>query len=114
MQSCKVWHCRRGHLNFDYLNELIKKDMVNAMNCNPNIKCALGKMQRKPFPKQRDQERKTTNPFEIVHSDVCGPMKVNQKVEASICLRSLMTTLDILRIFRRIFHPVERSSTLKV
>ena len=39
--------------------------------------CVLGKMQKKPFPKQ--SQHRATRPHEIVHSDVCGPMQVESK-----------------------------------
>ena len=66
------------------MNQLMKKEMVDRMNydsgtqtqkdCEARI---LGKMQKKPFPKQ--SEYRTTKPYEIVNSDVCGPMQVESK-----------------------------------
>lgn len=41
------------------------------MNCEI---CIAGKMCRTPFPKGSN---KTTKVLEILHTDVCGPMKVN-------------------------------------
>ena len=35
--------------------------------------CLKGKMQRIPFPKQ--SERKTNAVMDIVHTDICGPMR---------------------------------------
>ena len=85
-KSCRMWHCRLGHLNYDYINELVKKEMVKGMDCDSNNQrdrgceaCILGKMKKKPFPTQKEQERRANKPFEIVHSDVCGPMQVNSK-----------------------------------
>ena len=82
--SLAVWHRRLGHLNYTYMNQLMKKEMVDGMNCasgTPTQKeceaCVLGKMQKKPFPKQR--QHRATKPYEIVHSDVCGPMQVESK-----------------------------------
>ena len=37
----------------------------------------LGKMQKKPFPKQ--SQHRATKPYEIVYSDVCAPMQVGSK-----------------------------------
>ena len=82
--SLAVWHRRLGHLNYTYMNQLMKKEMVDGMNCasgTPTQKeceaCVLGKMQKKPFPKQ--SQHRATKPYEIVHSDVCGPMQVESK-----------------------------------
>ena len=82
--SLAVWHRRLGHLNYTYMNQLMKKEMVDGMNCasgTPTQKeceaCVFGKMQKKPFPKQ--SQHRATKPYEIVHSDVCGPMQVESK-----------------------------------
>ena len=37
--------------------------------------CAQGKMHRIPFPKQ--SVKKTSQPLELLHSDLCGPMNVD-------------------------------------
>ena len=82
--SPAVWHFRLGHLNYTYMNQLMKKEMVNGMNYASGTQtqkiceaCVLGKMQKKPFPKQ--SQHRTTRPYEIVHSDVCGPIQVESK-----------------------------------
>ena len=82
--SPAVWHCRLGHLNYTYMNQLMKKEMGDGMNYASGTQtqkeceaCVLGKMQKKPFPKQ--SQHRATRPYEIVHSDVCGPMQVESK-----------------------------------
>ena len=82
--SPAVWHCRLGHLNYTYMNQLMKKEMGDGMNYASGTQtqkeceaCVLGKMQKKPFPKQ--SQPRATRPYEIVHSDVCGPMQVESK-----------------------------------
>ena len=54
--SLTVWHCRLGHLNHIYVNQLMKKEMVVGMNYDADTQpqkeceaCVPGKMQ-KPFP----------------------------------------------------------------
>ena len=66
------------------MNQLVKKEMVDGLNCDGETQpqkeckaCVLGKMQKKPFPKQ--SQHRATRPYEIVHSDVCGPMQVESK-----------------------------------
>ena len=82
--SIEVWHCRFGHLNYDYVNKLTKEEMVQGMKIHgstqPNKQCEaciMGKMQRKSPPKQSTQ--RATRPFEVLHSDICGPMQVPSK-----------------------------------
>ena len=66
------------------MNQLMKKEMVDGMNYDSDTQtqkdceaCVLGIMQKKPFPKQ--SQHRATKPYEIVHSDVCGPMQVESK-----------------------------------
>ena len=83
-RSLEVWHCRLGHLNYTYVNQLVKKEMVDGLNCDGETQpqkecdaCVLGKMQKKPFPKQ--SQHWATRRYDILHSDVCGPMQVESK-----------------------------------
>ena len=77
----KSLHRTYGHLNYNNVNLLTKKEMVDGMNCDAGTQpqqeceaCVLGKMQKKPFPKQ--SQHRATKPYEIVFPDVCGPMQV--------------------------------------
>ena len=73
-----LWHLRFGHLNFGGLEMLSKKEMVRGL---PRINhpdqlcegCLLGKQFRKGFPKQSESRAK--KPLELIHTDVCGPIK---------------------------------------
>ena len=79
--SLEVWHCRFGHINYKYVNELSQKKMVVGMNCSKDVgnqqceACAKAKMHRVPVPKA--SQNKSSRPLELVHSDVCGPMNVD-------------------------------------
>ena len=82
--SPTLWHLRLGHLNYTYMNRLMKKEMVDGLNYDIDTHshkeckaCILGKMQKKPIPKQ--SQHRASKPYEIVHSDVCGPMQVESK-----------------------------------
>jgi hypothetical protein len=83
-QTPEVWHQRLGHLNNNYVHQLAKKEMVTGMNypTDNNLEkecegCTVGKMHRNPFPKQ--SQHRATKPYEVIHSDVCGPMQVESK-----------------------------------
>lgn len=72
------WHMRMGHLNFRDLKMMSEKKIVNGM---PLINhpdqlceaCLLGKHARKSFPKEATS--RATEPLELIHADVCGPIK---------------------------------------
>ncbi|UYV72012.1 hypothetical protein LAZ67_9001549, partial [Cordylochernes scorpioides] len=72
-----MWHRRLGHLNEEYLNKMMKNDMVKGLNfdcqhlkkCEP---CILGKLTQNTFKaiKNNHSER----PLELIHMGLCGPM----------------------------------------
>ena len=75
-----LWHLRFGHLNFGGLELLSKKEMVKGLPCinHPDQLCEgclLGKQFRKSFPKESESRAK--KPLELIHTDVCGPIKPN-------------------------------------
>ena len=78
--NLKLWHYRYGHRGMDSVTKLMKDDMVVGMD-NTTDKdtvcegCIMGKQHRTKYPKGKAQ--RATEPFELVHSDVCGPMSVN-------------------------------------
>lgn len=73
-----LWHQRYGHLNFQGLSLLNKKNMVRGL---PPIKekeevcsgCAFGKHHRDSFPVNKSWRAKS--PLELVHADTCGDMQ---------------------------------------
>lgn len=72
--SLQLWHERLGHQNKNHVKRILKNFGI-AVNkneeefCEP---CVFGKQCRKPFP---TTNTKTTEPGQIIHSDVCGPME---------------------------------------
>ncbi len=80
-EGATLWHQRLGHLNMASLKKL--ENMVNGMNlkevplhhvCEA---CMEGKHQRTSFPK--DEASRASKLLELVHSDVCGPMKTTSR-----------------------------------
>ena len=76
--ATELWHRRLGHLNVRSVRFL--ESMVSGMTLEkdePSLPfcegCVEGKQHRAPFPK--DGGTRATKPLEIVHSDVCGPMR---------------------------------------
>ncbi|KAG8492349.1 hypothetical protein CXB51_009664 [Gossypium anomalum] len=73
-----LWHRRLGHANFRSLDLLQKQNLVEEMSkveahdsvCDV---CQFGKQARLPFPV--NQAWRARDRLELVHSDICGPMK---------------------------------------
>ncbi|MCO5594455.1 hypothetical protein L7F22_048485 [Adiantum nelumboides] len=73
----ELWHTRFGHLNYTYLRQAFRKDMVIGLpdvgvQTSPCSSCLKGKQHRDPFPKQVSQ--RATQSLDLVHMDLCGPM----------------------------------------
>nr|GEU68369.1 hypothetical protein [Tanacetum cinerariifolium] len=72
-----VWHLRFGHLHFNGLKELTRKNMVYGL---PNLEydgrfcesCIFGKQTRSSFPQKATYEAKEL--LELIHIDLCGPL----------------------------------------
>ena len=83
VETAELWHRRFGHLGYDNLAKLAASGMVTGMNvpanafseasaavCHP---CVMAKHSRDPFP---HSDSKSTQPLQLVHMDVCGPLQV--------------------------------------
>lgn len=81
-QNCQhQWHRRMGHRNWAALERINKEQLGSGMKINDCgikqvCKCCLeGKAARSPFP--AILERKSSQILDIVHTDLCGPMKTH-------------------------------------
>lgn len=76
-----TWHQRLGHLNESDLKLLAGKKGAHGINIRRGHQlsqckvCLSEKQTRERFESGR--ENRTSEMLEVVHSDVCGPMKVN-------------------------------------
>lgn len=72
------WHKRLGHLNCKEMNIMVQKELVTGIDSDLKLDsslcetCAAGKITRLPFPKQ---SQRASSLLEIVHTDLCGPMR---------------------------------------
>ncbi|KAJ0703081.1 putative RNA-directed DNA polymerase [Helianthus annuus] len=72
-----VWHARLGHANFQTLEAMGRKGLVEDL---PEIKhprqlcegCLVAKQVRKIFPKEAKWRAK--EPLQLLHADLCGPI----------------------------------------
>ncbi len=73
----RLWHRRFGHLNKQSLQKLVKKELVNRLDYDTSGRvgicesCIGGKQSKVPF---KTSTTKTSEPLELVHSDLCGKM----------------------------------------
>ncbi|GJQ93568.1 zinc finger, CCHC-type containing protein [Tanacetum coccineum] len=100
-----LWHARLGHLNFDDINKMTRKGLVEGI---PRINhagqicdaCLLGKHSRTPFPNQAKFRSK--NPLDLVYGDLCGPInqalstfkEFRQKIEMEMRMKVRMLRTD--------------------
>ena len=69
----RLWHCRYGHLGEQNLQKLAKTGMIEQFDYDAKNQigfcetCVGGKLHHNPFEKSK---RRTTEPLELVHSDV--------------------------------------------
>lgn len=81
-----LWHGRLGHLNYDSIKLLKSQDLVKDFTLYDEILknstqtemrqcdgCVMGKAHRAAMPSTATH--RATKLLELVHSDVCGPMK---------------------------------------
>ncbi|MCO5601684.1 hypothetical protein L7F22_055807 [Adiantum nelumboides] len=80
MQDAKLWHARFGHVGYGSLMTLQRHNMVHdfyLLEMPPRHVCEgciLGKMHRFAFSK--DGSVRATQKLQLVHRDVCGPMRM--------------------------------------
>jgi len=84
-EDVETWHEKLGHLNYNDLNVMTKDHKVSGMHFKtsyvpkPCEVCLGGKMSRLPFP---TNQNRATNILDIVHTDVCGPMRTRSNGNA--------------------------------
>nr|GEU56161.1 retrovirus-related Pol polyprotein from transposon TNT 1-94 [Tanacetum cinerariifolium] len=75
-----LWHRRLSHINFDYINLLLKKDIVIGLPKLKYVKdqlcssCELSKAKRSSFKSKAIPSLKGR--LNLLHMDLCGPMRV--------------------------------------
>ena len=69
-----MWHCHLGHIGVKRMKKLHADGLLESLDaCEPFL---MGKMIKTPF--SRTMER-ATDLLEIIHTDVCGPMSVEDR-----------------------------------
>lgn len=113
IQDLTLWHQRLGHLNKRCLLEMVNTGAVEGIELSsrnvdsPCEICIKGKQTRIPF---RETHRRTTRKLEIIHTDLCGPMRTVSKGGAKYC----MTFIDDCTRWTEVFFLRQKSDALKV
>ncbi|KAJ1525556.1 hypothetical protein ONE63_010361 [Megalurothrips usitatus] len=74
----ELWHRRCGHLSVSQMRQLknqvsgLQLEVVQPKSC---VTCCKGKMARAPFP--TSVTPRASQPLELIHSDVMGPMNID-------------------------------------
>ncbi|GKC84560.1 retrovirus-related pol polyprotein from transposon TNT 1-94 [Tanacetum coccineum] len=90
-----LWHRHLSYLNFDTINLLSKNDIVNGLPKLKFIKdhlcssCDLGKAKQKSFKTKTTPRSK--GHLQLLHVDLCGPMRVESINGKKYVLRTLRT-----------------------
>jgi hypothetical protein len=89
-ETSTLWHQRYGHLNLHYLSHLAKERLVDGL---PEIQqkqqgicgaCQVGKQHRAPF--DEGQAWRAKEVLQLIHVNVCRPMKMHQCSDAKYFL----------------------------
>ncbi len=98
-ESPELWHRRLGHEGYENLAKMAEEELVSGVRVSGKVfrekktlvcePCILGKQTRESFPKESMSEE-STEPLQLVHMDVCGPMPKASKGGS----RYLATFLD--------------------
>lgn len=125
--EASLWHRRLSHISEKGLNCLAKKDVLPGLKSAELEKCShcmAGKQTRVSFKKHPSSRKSEL--LELVHSDVCGPLKVKSFSGAlyfvtfiddcsrKLWVYALKTKDQVLEKFKEFHVMVERQSGKKL
>ena len=123
----ELWHKRLGHMSEKALNFLAKRQLLAGMKGTPLktcVHCLAGKQTRISFRSMFPSRR--SNVLDLVHSDVCGPMKVKSlggsfyfvtfidDHSRKVWAYTLKTKDQVLSVFKYFQAQVERETGRKL
>ena len=109
--EAKRWHERFGHIGMQSLQQLACKEMVTGLPKTISglgevcTGCMLGKQSRDAFPSEGN---KASEALALVHSDLCGPMKVPSLGKA----RYFLTFIDDATRFKTLYFLQTKDQVL--
>ena len=108
LNNTYLWHLRLGHINKQKMMRMSKSGLISQINlddfhtCEP---CIKGKMTAKPFSKHC----KSLDLLEIVHSDICGPLRT----KTHRGMKYFITFIDDYSRYRYIYLIKYKSKTVE-
>ena len=121
--SIELWHKRLGHMSGKGLQILSKKEFLPGMKGTPLktcVHCLAGKQHRVSFRSSFPSRK--SNVLDLIHSDVCGPLKVRSHGGAlyfvtfiddhsrKVWAYTLKTKDQVLDVFKYFQAKVERET----
>ena len=118
--SLSVWDRRLGHLGKKDLKRLLKRSKIDFSEDDLDEKvcgyCQMAKQTRTPFNKKA---RRAGRPFELVHTDICGPfpesidgykyfVTFTDDYTRYSCTFLLKKKSDVLEAFKRYIRRMKR------
>ncbi|GJV30339.1 retrotransposon protein, putative, ty1-copia subclass [Tanacetum coccineum] len=98
LDSTYLWHCRLSHIS-KKRNEKLQQDGIlkstDGEYFDKCVYCLSGKMTRKLFSHRTER---ATDLLEIIHTDVCGPLRHVSRQGASYFI-TLQTSIVVMAIF---------------
>src|SRR3954464_7414650 len=104
-----LWHCRLGHIGVKRMKKLHADGILESLDyesldaCGP---CLMGKMTKTPFSGTIER---ATDLLEIIHTDVCGPMKIKARDK----YHYFLTFTDVLSRYGYIYLMKHKSEMVE-
>ena len=73
-----LWHKRMGHIKFENLVKISKKEAVREMpkiSKTPTTLCEACRHGKQTKVQFKTKEHFSSHPLELIHTDLCGPMR---------------------------------------
>lgn len=112
--NIEKWHVKLAHINEQNLKSALRNKSIRGLNFKmeetlPECEvCTQSKMTRLPFPSKHCENR-TTQVLEIIHSDVCGPMRI----ESLGGTRYFVTFIDEYTRYCRVYFLKRKNEVLE-
>jgi hypothetical protein len=130
LDNFKLWHCRLGHINNNYINMMLKNKMVHKLDLKPQNtsdhcdSCTLAKFSRKPFKPIGQTQSK--HQLELLHIDLIGPinpeslgkssyaMTIVDDFSRKIFVKTMPSKSDVPETLKDFIVHVENLTSLRV
>ena len=115
--SPELWHRRYGHLGYDNLARVtqmvngisISADAFKAAKVEPCEPCLQGKQHRLPFPESSSSA--TSQPLELLHTDLCRPLPT-QSLGGASYIATFLDDYSGLSVVRLLKHKNDMAETM--